>query len=165
MSKMYGNRGRTEHMKSTRVSIQSRGIGGLILVLAVMVGCRSTPQKYFTTWKVFELRKDLRGDYDKAWEAIVKVVDRRYGVESYDEETGYIRSRWIYSNADDYEFRTRLAILLQWSAVTFKMRAEPQHRDNDEYSVGRWRPDTDGVLRSRTYYDLVNEVGRTVLNE
>ena len=169
MSKTYRNRRkRTEYTKSAKVPILPLSIGGLILMLVVMVGCRSTPtpQKHFTAWKVFELRKDLRGDYDKAWEAIVEAVGRKWVVKNRDKESGYIQTGWTHSETHEATFRTRLVILLQFSAVTFKMRAEPQRATwYGEDGDANWFPDTDGVLRSRTYYDLVNEVGRTVLNE
>jgi hypothetical protein len=169
MSKAYRNRRtRTEYTKSTNVPVLPLSIGGLLLVLAVTVGCRPTPQKpFFSTWKVFELRQDLRGDYNKAGTAIVKTVARRYGVESWNAKIGYIQSEWIYDAAPYMALsRTRLVILLEPSAVTFKMRGELQRRNkDDEGGYGSWFPDTDGLLHSRTYYDLVNEVGRTVLNE
>ena len=145
------------------------GLSGLIFVLVVMVGCRSTPQKRYSTWKTFELHKDLKGDYDKAWEAIVKASDRMWGVQNRDRDTGHIETGWIFTdtNVFDPDFRRRFIILLQPSAITFKIRSESQSRDRDNTGVNstRWRPAKDSALHGRTYHDLVNEIGRTVLNE
>lgn len=147
------------------------GIGGLILVLAVVAGCQSTPKR-FSEWKTFELRKDLSGDYDKAWQAIVKAVDRMWVVQNTRQDTGYIQTGWVHTetNIFDPDHRKRFVVLLPTSATTFKIRSESQSRycETDSDFTRKhcsWRPAKDSALRSRTYYRLVNEIGRTVLNE
>ncbi len=168
MSKTHrnGTRVRTEYTKSANVRVLPLNIGGLVLMLVVMLGCRSTPtpQRHFVTWKVFEFRRDLRGDYDKAWEAIVEAVGRKWVVKNRNKDNGYIQTGWTYSKTHEVTFRTRLVILLESSGVTFKMRAERQRAERWSDEDTNWFPVSDGVLRSRTYYDLVNEVGRTALN-
>ena len=152
-------------MKGMRVF----GIGGVILLLAVAVGCRSTPQKRYSEWKTFELRKDLRGDYDKAWEAIVKTADRMWGLQNTRRDTGYIETAWVHTETIilDPDFRRRFVILLPPSAITFKIRSESQSCDGDNIGVHStmWRPAKDSALHSRAYHDLVNKIGRTALNE
>ena len=151
-------------MKGMRVSC----VGGLVLALAVAVGCQSTPKR-FSEWKTFELRKDLSGDYDRAWEAIVETVHRRWGIEKRNRDLGYIETGWVYTETDmsDPDHRKRFVILLPTSATTFKIRSESQSRDRDNVGVHstRWRPSKNRALHSSAYYDLVNEIGRTVLNE
>ncbi|MHC4740514.1 MAG: hypothetical protein ACYS8Z_01305 [Planctomycetota bacterium] len=148
------------------------GVGVLILFVAVVVGCRSAPEKRFSEWKTFELREDLSGDYDKAWEEIFKTVDRMWGLKNARPDTGYIETGWVYTETNMYDpdHRKRFVILLPPSATTFKIRSGSQsmHCDRDLDGTRKyctWRPAQHSALRSRTYYDLVNKIGRTVLNE
>ncbi len=47
------------------------------------------------TWASVELREDV--EYERAWDAVVDTLIRRFDVEVLSKEDGYVRTNWLYT--------------------------------------------------------------------
>jgi hypothetical protein len=107
------------------------------------------------TWAGIEVRQDM--DFEKAWNAIVDLLSRRFDLEVISKDNGYLRTNWLYTwtgtMSEDYRVRVTVKFAPNHSKVEVKSEAHFN-------TGGGWVLGTDEALIQTLKTDIMGSVGR-----
>ena len=96
-------------------------------------------------------------DFEKAWNAIVDLLSRRFDLEVISKDNGYLRTNWLYTwtgtMSEDYRVRVTVKFAPNHSKVEVKSEAHFN-------TGGGWVLGTDEALIQTLKTDIMGSVGR-----
>lgn len=107
------------------------------------------------TWAGIEIRQDL--DYERAWNAVVDLLTRRFDLEVLSKENGYIRTNWLYSwtGAMTEDYKVRVTIKFAPNHSKLEVKSEAHFKTSNGWEIG-----TDEALLQTLKTDIMGTVGR-----
>ena len=114
-------------------------------------------------WKSIELRDDLQGDYDKAWQTTIDTLARSYDLEIIDKDSGYARTAWKFGilgeNPDVLAGRITVKFPNIKDVHKVDVRTEAQQYN---YWTEVWEQGFDTAFEREIIGDLSGRLGRVV---
>jgi hypothetical protein len=141
-----------------RFNMMIRLAVGLAFALLAM-GCMA-PQTFVKTmepsWASVEIRDDVT--YDKAWEAVVDTLTKRFDIEIISRQDGYIRTTWLYTwtGTVSENYRVRVTVKFSPDHKTTQVKSEAEYG-----GAGMWVMGYDTQLLETIKTDVMGKIGRT----
>ncbi len=114
-------------------------------------------------WKSIELREELHGDYDKAWQTTIDTLARSYDLEIIDKDSGYARTAWkfgILGESPDVlagRITVKFPDLKEVDKVDIRTEAQQYN-----YWTEMWEQGFDTAFEREIIGDLSGRLGRVV---
>ena len=136
----------------------------LVSTMFLIVGCApATFVRSAPGWKVIELRNDIAGNYNKAWQKTVDTIARNWDIEMMDKESGYLRTAWHYGISGGPYTRYRARLTVKFPEVEnpskLEVKTEAQWLRGDTHG---WVTGFDSAFQRDVFTALSGRLGRTV---
>lgn len=130
-----------------------------IMSFACLSGCMA-PKTFVKTmeptWASVELRTNV--EYEKAWNAVVDTLVKRFDLEVLSKENGYLRTTWLYTWTGRVMENYRVRVTAKFSPDKQKCEIKSEA----EYGgPGSWVMGYDSRLLSTIKTDVMGTIGRT----
>jgi len=132
------------------------------LIGFAVAGCAMRPKTFVSgidsPWAGIEIRDDMTPD--KAWEAVVDVLAKKFDLEMISREGKYVRTAWTYnwlqSGRLTAYYRVRAIIKFSPDNKKVELKTEANYLDGDQWIVGN-----DSLLLQTVKTDIMGVVART----
>ncbi|RMH14107.1 MAG: hypothetical protein D6695_02190 [Planctomycetota bacterium] len=151
---------------AVKTGLIRRGVVPALLaaILPLLTACGSSSfVKRPAGWKTIELRDDLRGNYDKAWQTAIDTLGRSYDLEIIDKDSGYARTAWKFGILGESPDVLAGRITLKFPDVSDVDRVDVR-TDVQQYNIWteQWEQGFDTVFEREIFGDLSGRLGRVV---
>ena len=113
----------------------------LLFLGLLLGGCATPPPGTFERfrepgWTATEIRQDV--GYDRAWQAMVSLLVRKFDIEFLAKDEGYIRTAWLYNwtGIIRADYRVRASVMFSDDRRTVEIKPEAQHQIDGEWISG-----------------------------
>ncbi len=134
-------------------------IAASLLGLTLLTGCVAPPTFVKTmepAWASVELRTDV--EYEKAWNAVVDTLVKKFDLQLISKEDGYARTAWLYTWTGQVRENYRVRVTVKFSPD----RTKCELKSEAEYGgAGYWVMGYDSRLLSTIKTDVMGTIGRT----
>jgi hypothetical protein len=131
------------------------------LLGVAVFGCTMRPKTFVpadTVWAGVEIREAMTPD--KAWEAVVDVLAKKFDLEMISREGKYVRTAWTYNWLKSGEltsyYRVRAIVKFSADDTRVDLKTEANYLDGDQWIVGN-----DTLLLQTVKTDIMGVVART----
>lgn len=126
----------------------------VVIVLLTVSSC-SAPKTFIKTmeptWANIELRQGI--SYNDAWKKVLDILIQRFDIEVSEQESGYIRTGWLYTWTGDYKenYRVRITVKFKIEDNVLRLKTEAIYNDYTGY---------DTRLLQTVKSDIMGSIGR-----
>lgn len=132
--------------------------GAVLSALLFLLGGCFSPNFFVKSiepdWSTIPVRSDLT--YDKAWDATVDFLIKRYDIELLSRTDGYLLTHWSYTWKGEFDANYRVRIAMKFSPDRKSLELKTEAESGGE---GKWIPGYDTRLRDFIRAELGGLVG------